>query len=52
MEYDESGRPSNLAHSAVLKLLEEEEEKKRNDGKWSEFKNQSAENEANQICVA
>lgn len=34
VDYDDSGRPANLANSAVLKYLEEQEEEKRNAGKW------------------
>lgn len=37
VDYDESGRPANLANSAVLKYLEEEEEEKRNAGKQSQI---------------
>lgn len=33
VDYDDSGRPANLANSAVLKYLEEQEEEKRNAGK-------------------
>lgn len=40
MDYDDSGKPSHLANSAVLRLLEEEEQAKRQGyqpGKWKSF---------------